>query len=156
MADLFGEWVPDEWIQEVFAACERAPQHRYLFLTKNPRRYVDVIKYFPKAEIWLGSTVTTRDDEPLTRGIFWNTFVSVEPILGDVLHNCVDGNMPNWVIIGAETGKRKDKIIPKREWVDNIVNACRAAKVPLFMKDSLRELMGDDFVQEYPWQEEAK
>lgn len=21
MADLFGEWVPDEWIEEVFAAC---------------------------------------------------------------------------------------------------------------------------------------
>ena len=26
MADLFGKWVPDEWIQEVFAACEKAPQ----------------------------------------------------------------------------------------------------------------------------------
>lgn len=34
MADLFGEWVPDEWIAEVFMACEAAPQHRYLFLTK--------------------------------------------------------------------------------------------------------------------------
>jgi protein gp37 len=38
MADLFGEWVPDEWIKEVFRACEEAPQHRYLFLTKNPER----------------------------------------------------------------------------------------------------------------------
>lgn len=36
MADLFGEWVSDEWIKEVFAACEKAPQHNYLFLTKNP------------------------------------------------------------------------------------------------------------------------
>lgn len=40
MADLFGDWVPDEWIEEVFAACKNAPQHRYLFLTKNPKRYV--------------------------------------------------------------------------------------------------------------------
>ena len=39
MADLFGEWVPDEWIEEVFKACEAAPWHRYLFLTKNPVRY---------------------------------------------------------------------------------------------------------------------
>ena len=30
MADLFGRWVPDEWIREVFEACEAAPQHRYL------------------------------------------------------------------------------------------------------------------------------
>ena len=39
MADLFGEWVPDEWIQKIFEACADAPQHRYLFLTKNPKRY---------------------------------------------------------------------------------------------------------------------
>ncbi|MFR1061782.1 MAG: DUF5131 family protein [Enterocloster sp.] len=37
MADLFGEWVPDEWIEEVFEACDNAPQHNYLFLTKNPK-----------------------------------------------------------------------------------------------------------------------
>ena len=36
MADLFGEWVPDEWIEEVMNACLLSPQHRYLFLTKNP------------------------------------------------------------------------------------------------------------------------
>lgn len=35
MADLFGDWVPDEWIKAVFDACEKAPQHRYLFLTKK-------------------------------------------------------------------------------------------------------------------------
>lgn len=34
MADLFGEWVPDSWIYEVFEACDKAPQHNYLFLTK--------------------------------------------------------------------------------------------------------------------------
>ena len=38
MADLFGDWVPDEWIAEVFKACDAAPWHRYLFLTKNPKR----------------------------------------------------------------------------------------------------------------------
>ena len=27
MADLFGDWIPDEWIQAVFKACEAAPQH---------------------------------------------------------------------------------------------------------------------------------
>lgn len=38
MSDVFGEWVPDRWIREVFNACEKAPQHNYLFLTKNPKR----------------------------------------------------------------------------------------------------------------------
>lgn len=35
MADLFGSWVPDSWIEEVFAACDKAPQHNYIFLTKT-------------------------------------------------------------------------------------------------------------------------
>ena len=42
MADLFGDWVSDEWIQQVFKACEVAPQHNYLFLTKNPKRYENI------------------------------------------------------------------------------------------------------------------
>lgn len=44
MADMFGEWVPDDWIKQVFEACEAAPQHRYLFLTKNPARYIRLAK----------------------------------------------------------------------------------------------------------------
>jgi len=31
MGDLFGKWVPDEWIEAVFDACEKAPQHTYFF-----------------------------------------------------------------------------------------------------------------------------
>ena len=33
MCDLFGSWIPDSWIQEVFAACVAAPQHKYIFLS---------------------------------------------------------------------------------------------------------------------------
>ena len=42
MADLFGAWVPTKWIVEVLDACLAAPQHNYLFLTKNPRRYTEL------------------------------------------------------------------------------------------------------------------
>lgn len=53
MADLFGRWVPTEWIRDVLDACQRAPQHRYLFLTKNPARYLelDQVALLPHAEI---------------------------------------------------------------------------------------------------------
>jgi protein gp37 len=56
-----------------------------------------------------------------------------------------------WVIIGAETGNRKDRVIPKREWVMHIKRQCDEAGVCVWMKDSLRELMGEDFVQVKPW-----
>ena len=61
MADLFGSWVPDSWIEEVFAACEKAPQHKYLFLTKNPQRYADLDwadKLPIRDNMWYGTSVT--------------------------------------------------------------------------------------------------
>lgn len=155
MADLFGEWVPDEWIEQVFEACEAAPQHRYLFLTKNPKRYVDLYGngiLRVRDSFWYGSTITganepfffsrVPDDNP-------HTFCSIEPIFEPI------GTMqvtPDWVIVGAETGNRKCKIVPRKEWIDEIAAECKRHRKPLFMKDSLRSLMGDDFKQEFPWE----
>lgn len=38
MTDLFGEWVPDEMIDRVFAVMALTPQHTYQVLTKRPER----------------------------------------------------------------------------------------------------------------------
>lgn len=64
MADLFGAWVPDEWIEEVFTACEMAPWHKYLFLTKNPARYLQLFhdgKIPARHNMWYGTTITNPD-----------------------------------------------------------------------------------------------
>ena len=42
--DLFGEWIPTEWILKVFDACEKAPWHNYLFITMNPKRYNELLQ----------------------------------------------------------------------------------------------------------------
>ena len=42
-------------------------------------------------------------------------------------------------------------MIPEKKWVMDIAEACEQAGVPLFMKESLRKIMGDDFRQEFPW-----
>lgn len=154
MCDLFGNWVPDEWIEEVFAACADAPQHRYLFLTKNPLRYNALSErgLLPDGgNYWLGTTVTKNIEGNRVGNLIADrkAFVSVEPIHGKIIlaAECVD-----WAIIGAENSQRKDKVVPEREWIDNIVQNCREAGTAVFMKESLRVLMGDDFVQEYPWE----
>ena len=61
-------------------------------------------------------------------------------------------NGVDWIIVGAETGNRKDKIYPNREWIEHIVETSKKTGIPLFMKESLRDLMGDDFRQEFPWE----
>lgn len=163
MADLFGAWVPDEWIKAVFDACAAAPHHRYLFLTKNPTRYMDLIKnhrtpfeelYLPYGDnFWFGSTATTK------KAPFWysnfplrKTFISIEPIM-EPFTNLGHGTdcFADWVIVGAETGNRKGKVIPKKSWIIRIAEACKRTRTPLFMKESLREIMGTDFKQEFPW-----
>lgn len=158
MADLFGGWVPDEWIREVINACLAAPQHRYLFLTKNPARYIKLAEKnnLPDADnMWYGSTTTTPETEFFFSSRH-NTFLSVEPILkpfADSLGGGVQAcEKTDWIIIGAETGSRKDKVAPKASWIMDIVQNAETTNTPVFMKESLRELMGDDFRQEFPWE----
>ena len=162
MADLFGDWVPDEWIREVFEACGAAPQHRYMFLTKNPKRYAELRAkgIRPPANSWIGTSATTdaeAKEQTFALSECWNVnanwFVSVEPILEPISSEALqDLGAMHWVIIGAETGNSKNKVIPERKWVDEIVDSCAKVGTPLFMKASLRELMGNDFKQEFPWE----
>jgi len=181
MADLFGDWVPDEWIEEVFKACEAAPQHTYLFLTKNPSKIPKTTYIFSGVfkshtnNYWFGTSIATQKD--LSDRIIdllsvnGNRFLSIEPIHekikltkidligayvdavnGKEYHMFGGGNFRkvHWVIVGAESGNRKGMVIPKREWIEGLVEQCKAAGVPVFMKESLRELMGQDFIQEWP------
>nr|DAT79721.1 MAG TPA: Protein of unknown function (DUF5131) [Caudoviricetes sp.] len=157
MADLFGDWVPDEWIQEVFKACDAAPQHRYIFLTKNPHRYYDLIEkgiLTKHDNWWLGSTIdgdSAKKKRFQERG--YNSFVSIEPLLEPIYVGLGSFGSDEWVIIGAETGIRKGKVVPDRSWVDLIVSAANITGMKVFMKESLREIMGDDFRQELPWED---
>lgn len=169
MADLFGEWVPDEWIKAVFEACAEAPQHRYLFLTKNPQRYVALyaLDKLPFGDnMWYGASVTTPEQAEETAKSFAklpcspiqaNTFLSVEPMLFDLAgHNSWEkfcrGYYADWIIVGAETGNRKDKVIPQKEWINGIVADCDDYGKPVFMKDSLVPIIGDENMRwEFPW-----
>ena len=153
MADLFGRWVPDSWLDEIFEVCENTEQHNYLFLTKNVERYC---KYgVPMLDnMWYGTSITREIEMCLFNQLpaFCNTFVSIEPILEDLKpekHNVMFRQV-KWVIIGAETGRRKNKVVPKRKWIEDIVNECRKKNVPVFMKSSLADIWGEPLIQEFP------
>jgi protein gp37 len=185
MADLFGAWVPDEWIKEVFAACGRAPQHNYMFLTKNPGRFQSIMvaagweRIYSNKNFWFGFSVENQEAlDRLAMGARWlpgNTFISIEPLQGsinlkriyppghDAMLDFVNGaqywfgggdykgKKIKWVIIGAETGNRRGKVIPKKEWVMDIAEKCGELGVPVFMKDSLVPVVGSgNMRREYP------
>lgn len=161
MGDLFGEWVPDAWIEEVFASCKRAPQHTYLFLTKNPDRYCELANAgkLPQEEnFWYGTTVTHKGDVAFADGIRYNTFLSIEPLMENLEVGVGSFGSVRWIIVGAMTGTGSKKHQPKREWIENVVEAARITKTPVFMKDNLSNVWGADLIREHPggmvWPEE--
>ncbi|MDO9492828.1 DUF5131 family protein [Acetobacterium sp.] len=159
MADLFGDWVPDEWINEVMKACANAPQHNYLFLTKNPERYAELINaglIISAPNMWYGSTATSSRMKRFVRlaqdNAKYNTFISIEPLTEKWDINPY-GEFENtqWVIIGAETGNRKEKVVPEKEWIEEIVEQCDKTKTPVFMKDILVPIIGEENMRrEFP------
>jgi protein gp37 len=154
MADMFGEWVPDEWLDAVFHMCREAPQHIYMFLTKNPERYTQLVLsgLLPEGDnFWYGTTATTAD------ALYWfstghRTFVSIEPILGEFARSAKPFYPPpDWVIVGAMTGPGSNKHRPRPEWIEAIVRRYTGEGVPIFLKNNLlQHFRVEPFTQEYP------
>jgi protein gp37 len=137
MSDLFGEWVPDLWIEQVFAEIQKAKQHTYIFLTKNPSRYLCIPGTYFSKNTWFGTSVTGIKDadriyELQTLPSHANKFISFEPLLGDP--GRFDPTCIKQVIIGAQTNP--DHYVGL-EWVMNICEAADRAGAKVFMKDSL-------------------
>jgi protein gp37 len=93
MGDLFGEWVPEEWIIKVIDAIRESPTSNFLFLTKNPGKYLKYVKLYPE-NLVLGATIETNRNYPVSEAPttaerykamaelpYRNKLVSIEPIM---------------------------------------------------------------------------
>ncbi len=66
MGDLFGEWVPEEWIRSIIDVIGRWTYTRFMFLTKNPNRYLQFEDDF-SANVVLAATIESNRDYGLSR-----------------------------------------------------------------------------------------
>lgn len=154
--DLFGPWVPDSWIEAVFDACLNAPGHRYLFLTQFPYRYVQLGRSdrLPAGdEFWYGTTITNPDAPA-----FWSrdhhTFTCIEPILMPFDVECGITSFlgfTEWVILGAETGIRKQKVKPEFWWIERTVEQIAERGIPLYMENSMKQIWDGKLTKQFPW-----
>lgn len=135
MSDLFHEDVPFSFIEKVFKVMKMANQHRYQVLTKRAERLAELAPRLPWADhIWQGVTVesagyTSRIDHLRTVPAAVR-FLSMEPLLGPVPGLNLEGI--DWVIVGGESGPGARPMLS--EWVLDIRDQCRKAKVPFFFK----------------------
>lgn len=70
--------------------------------------------------------------------------MSIEPILEDFgKFEATAKTAPPWIIVGAQTGRSKNKVIPEFEWIKNLVLTADTFGIPIFMKDSLIPIVGE-------------
>lgn len=62
MGDMFADFVPSEWIVKVLDHIRQFPEADFLFMTKNPKRYIELLPQIPENAI-LGATIETTCDE---------------------------------------------------------------------------------------------
>ena len=130
---------------------EGNPQQQYLFLTKRPEE-IDFYTHLDNA--WFGVTVTSSKEknrittlrEHIRAGHYHVTF---EPMFDDI--GSVNLTGIEWVVIGTETGRRKGKSVSKPEWVRNLTKQAHDLDIPVFMKEDLLPIMGEEqMIQELP------
>lgn len=154
MGDLFAECVPTEWIDRVLDVVRINYKHTFIFLTKNPKRYSEFD--FPE-NAWIGYSTTGplyhRWDIRHTDNV---RFVSMEP-LGGPLSISLNGYAQaidfDWIIVGKETGNRKGKLIPKHEWIEEIIDFAAKADISLFIKNNIEHT---PVIQEFPKPKSSK
>lgn len=135
MSDLFHKDVPLSYVKKVFDVMRQAHWHRFQLLTKRAKRLAELDPELTWApNIWMGVSVETNryqpriDDLRKTRAHL--KFLSIEPLLGPLTALHLDEIA--WVIVGGESGPRARPM--KEEWVMDIRDQCRRARVPFFFK----------------------
>lgn len=146
MADLFGKWVPDEWILKVMERVRLHQEWNFLFLTKFPQRLRDIcdkLKGFPP-NAWMGCTVDGQarvsTAEQAFKGLRAKVrWLSVEPMQERLTFR--DLSMFQWLVVGGKSASYFNNTPasqPEWEWVEHLWKQARAAGVKIYWKDNLK------------------
>lgn len=138
MADLFGDWVPKEWIDKVLKVVSENQQWNFLFLTKNPKRLLDF--EFP-VNAWVGTTVDIQKRVQPAMETFKNVkatvkFLSCEPLQEHLTFS--DMSMFDWIIIGGRSASSKlPAFQPEWKWVENLLDQAEKDNLKVYFKPNL-------------------
>ena len=161
--DVFADNVPEKWIHDTFDLCEQYC-NKYMFHTKNPKRFYEIIKDRPfNGKYVLCGTIETNRHIPLImnnapiplqRAEYMNkcatelgttNYVTIEPILDFDLMEMVDlikSCKPKLVSIGADSKNNNlpEPSIPKTIKLIEEINKFS----DVYLKRNLRRILNDD------------
>ncbi len=154
MADLYGQWVPDDWINRVHASMLDNPRWQYILLTKFPARYSRVT--LPEGA-WVGTSVDEQKRVRIAENAFAKLgdnvvkWLSLEPLREELEFS--DLSMFDWVVIGGQTetqqptGTVPAQDPPSREHIMELTLQAKKAGCQVHWKPNIRKFMWYD---EYP------
>ena len=146
MGDLFGYFIPPDWIGQIFQVIYENPQWNFILLTKNPKRYLQ-FKFRPNC--WIGATADTQARADVALDVFGKLnvpnikFLSCEPLSENVsLGSTALSRFPavpiDWLIIGGRSKSTGSPAMqPKWEWVENLLYQARVFGIQVYFKPNL-------------------
>ena len=149
--DMFAESIPSCWIIVILDYCKLF-NNTYIYQTKNPKRFLEFIDYFPKDTI-LGTTIETSrlgyeyNAPSVIERQYWigqvdkPKFITLEPIMDfdlSILVNWIDDIKPDFVNIGADS-KGHNLPEPSKEKIEELIKELQKI-TKINLKDNLKRL----------------
>lgn len=134
-ADVFGDWVPEEWVHAILRTVRQCPQHTFQFLTKAPH---NLAKYNPWPDnCWVGATATNQAMMDKARSALRACQAPVRYVSSEPLLDAIVGELDplDWLIIGAQTGRGAHQ--PERSLTTDLIAAARASGLNVWFKENL-------------------
>ncbi len=169
--DMWHPRIPADWIHRVLRKCRENPRNAYLFLTKNPVRYIEMRDDLVLRNQILGVTIETSGSThrisnappPLERvkafsavrsdpvfaqvGVRTRFLVVIEPIMSFDLYDLlgmIKMCRPDAVAIGAYTGIVKNAVPePSGEMVRELIHMLRVDGTTVLVKQNAKRLLKD-------------
>src|SRR5262249_55475389 len=138
MADIFGRWVPTEWIEAVLTQVRSAKDWNFLFLTKFPNRMAEFD--FPK-NAWVGTSVDLQVRVKAAEKAFAGVnakvkWLSIEPLLEPIKFERLD--LFQWMVIGgASKSTKTPEWKPPSKWIYDLTKQADEAGCKYYAKSNL-------------------
>lgn len=147
LSDFLHPDVPIGWLTNAVEVMRGADRHTYLILTKRPERWAWFAENWPDVakKVWLGVTAENQEQTDKRIPTLLETpaakrWVSLEPLLEPVKLSWATLTLLNFAVVGAESGPNRREC--KVEWIEDMVDQCRAAGVPVYVKQGSHRFPG--------------
>jgi protein gp37/ParB-like chromosome segregation protein Spo0J len=138
MTDLFGRWVPAEWIEASLSVMRLTPQWEFLMLTKFPKRMAE---FDIPANAWAGTSVDCQTRVTSAEAAFADIggkyhWLSCEPLIEPLRFQHLD-RFHLLVIGGASASSSTPKWIPPYAWIDDLRRQADEVGCAVYIKSNL-------------------